>query len=64
MAKKINSEYKIPCIANFNVTGGTTDKKNLQSIYYSIGTYIILLKLQPRIYIVFPMLKSLYVEKK
>lgn len=41
MAKKINSEYKIPCIANFNVTGGTTDKKNLQSIYYSIGTYII-----------------------
>lgn len=41
MVKKINSEYIIPCTEYFNVTGGTVDKKNPQSIYYSIGTYII-----------------------
>ena len=40
MSKKINSEHKVDCACNFNVTGGTSDKKNPQIIYYSIGTYI------------------------
>ena len=40
MPKKINSEHKVDCASNFNVTGGTSDKKNPQIIYYSIGTYV------------------------
>lgn len=38
--RKINSEYRITENPYFNITGGTADKKNPQTIYFTFGSYI------------------------